>query len=143
MLPGDDQLALLVNEMGPLEFSLQLPQPAAEYFAACGELPSIADEQRRYIRRHLRVTAALHYRRSLPELRRVPRWFKVLVRDVHRKGISFLHSEQLFPTEQLTLVLLDGKRRKIEVMRCTRLGDHCYAVGADFVGDFRPDNLPQ
>lgn len=143
MLPGDDQLAALVNEVGTLEFSLQLPQPAAEYFAVCGELPSIADEQRRYIRRHLRVTAALHYRRSLPELRRESCWFKVLVRDVHRKGISFLHSEQLFPTEQMLLVLLDGKRRKIEVMRCNRLGDHCYTVGADFVGDFRPDNLPQ
>ena len=136
MHPGDDQLEKLMREVGPLECSLRLPQAPSEYFAVTGELPSIAEERRRFIRRHLRVTAALQYRRSLPALDREPRWFKVVVRDVHRQGISFLHAEQLFPKEQLTLVLLDGKHRYIEVMRCTRLQDCCFAIGADFIGAF-------
>ena len=137
MLPGDDQLQRLINVVGPLTFELRMPSSPDEYFATTGAAACALQDQRRFVRKHLRVTAAIQYRRSLPSLTRSPQWYKVLTRDLSRNGISFLHSEQVFPTEQLLLVLPDCKPRCIEIVRCRRMGDQCYQVGASFVQRFR------
>lgn len=140
MLPGDDQLQKLINVVGPLKFAVELPTTPDEYFSTSGATSSVHDEQRRYMRSHLRVTAGLQYRRSLPSLSRDAAWYKVVMRDISRGGISFLHSEQLFPTEQLMLVMPDCKPRCIEVTRCRRINDTCYEVGANFIKGFRSNS---
>ncbi len=137
MLPGDDQLQRLTNVVGPLTFELQMPNSPEEYFAVSGAMPLIENDQRRYVRKHIRVTAAIQYRRSLPALLRPAQWHKVLTRDLSRSGIAFLHSQQVFPMEQLLLVLPDCKPRCIEIVRCRRLGDSCYQIGARFIQRFR------
>jgi hypothetical protein len=140
MLPGDDQLQKLINVVGPLKFSLELPDPVDEYFGAAGVVPSVPEDQRRYVRTHLRVVAALQYRRSLPSLIRQSEWHKIVMRDISRSGVSFLHAEQVYPTEQLMLVMPDCKPRSIEVMRCRRVGNACYEVGANFIQKFRTNS---
>ena len=140
MLPGDSQLQKLIDVVGPLKFSLKLPSEMEEYFGTSGIVPTVPDEQRRYARTHLRVTAALQYRRSLPALVRESEWFKVVMRDISRSGISFMHSEQVYPTEQLMLVLPDCKPRCIEVMRCRRVEDSCFEIGANFIQKFRSNS---
>jgi len=137
MLPGDDQLQKLSSVVGPLNFELKLPTEPQEYFSVTGAVASIPEDQRRYIRTNLRVTAALQYRRSLPALVRPDDWHKVVMRDISRSGVSFLHSEQVFPTEQLMLVMPDCKPRCIEVMRCRQINEACYEVGANFIQKFR------
>ena len=137
MLPGDDQLQKLIEVIGPLTFAVKLPGVPEEYFAASGVIPTIPEEQRRYMRTLLRVSAALQYRRSLPSLIREPEWYKVIMRDISRSGVSFLHFEKLFPTEQLMLVMPDCKPRCIEVTRCRQLSECCYEVGANFIQKFR------
>ncbi len=64
-------------------------------------------------------------------------WHKVYTKDVSRTGAGFLHGEQLFPKEQLTLLLPDGRCRPIEVIRSRRVADHCYEIGAIFISSFR------
>ncbi len=108
-----------------------------EFFAVTGVAPSTPEEKRRHVRSHMRVVAALQYRRSLPSLVRQPEWFKIVMRDISRSGISFLHSEQVFPTEQLMLVMPDCKPRCIEVVRCRRINQSCYEVGASYIKRFR------
>ncbi len=137
MLPGDDQLQRLIEVVGPLTFDLQMPNSPEEYFAVSGAVTCAGEDQRRYVRKHLRVTAAIQYRRSLPALARPAQWHKVLTRDLSRSGISFLHSEQVYPVEQLLLVLPDCKPRCIEIIRCRCLGPRCYQVGASFIQRFR------
>ncbi len=137
MLPGDDQLQRVVDVVGPLKFALQLPETPDEYFSASGVVPTIAADKRRFVRKYMRATAALQHRPSLPNLERSEVWHKVVTRDLSRNGISFLHSEQAYPKEQWTLVLPDCKPRCIEVVRCRRLAENCYEVGANFIPKFR------
>ena len=54
-----------------------------------------------------------------------------------RGGILIVHSQELFPAEQMTMVLPDFKTRFIEVTRCRRIQDCCYEVGAVFVSSLR------
>jgi hypothetical protein len=81
--------------------------------------------------------AALEHRQSLPALPRADTRHVVYTKDVSRGGIGFLHSEPLFPMEQFRLALPDGKSRTIEVVRCRRIQQRCFEIGAVFVSGFR------
>ncbi len=65
-------------------------------------------------------------------------WHKVILCDISRSGVRFLHSEQILPTEQMLLVMPDFKRRYVEIVRCRRLGDRYFEIGARFVKCLRP-----
>ncbi|MHB8970071.1 MAG: PilZ domain-containing protein [Pirellulaceae bacterium] len=93
----------------------------------------IDDDQRRFGRKRLCGVAALQHRTSLRALPRATQWHKIVVCDISRGGIRFLHSEQIFPDEQMLLVLPDFKRRFVEITRCRCLGDHYFEIGAGFV----------
>ena len=140
MFPGDDQLQKLIRVVGELKCELQMPWPAEEYFAVTGVVAPVPDEHRRYVRTRMRVSAALQYRRSFPSLVRAAQWHKIVIQDVSRSGLGFLHSEQLFPAEQLMLVMPDCKPRSIEVARCRKLSEACYEIGATFVQKFRGED---
>ena len=135
MFPGDDQLQKLNDIVGPLKFALKLPESPDNFFAQSGPIPTVPHDQRRFVRSHLRVVGALQYRHSLPSFPRPSEWHKIVTCDVSRNGIRFLHSEQLFPNEQMTLLLPDGRPRYVEIVRCQRLGDCCFDIGATFVGE--------
>ena len=137
MLPGDDQLQKLIKLVGPLEFNLRLPVPPKEFFAARGAAQALQDDKRRFSRNCLRVVAALQHRPSLPALPRPVQWYKVVTCDISRNGIRLLHSVQLYPMEQFSLVLPDGNYRFVEVIHCRRLVDRCYEIGASFISGFR------
>lgn len=46
-----------------------------------------------------------------------------------------MHSEQLFPSERMRIVLADDLIREIEVIHCRRVQRRCYEIGAKFAGD--------
>jgi hypothetical protein len=131
MFAGDDQLLKLIKTVGPIQCNLRLPPK--EFFADRDAGPSVPDDRRRFARNCLHAVAALQHRTSLPALSRETAWYKVVTCDLSRNGIRFLHGEQVFPTEQMSLVLHDGKERYIEIARCRRLGENCYEVGASFI----------
>jgi hypothetical protein len=75
----------------------------------------------------------LEHRQTFPSLPRDHAWFAVYLTDVGRGGVGLLHGEPLYPKERLRVVLLDGSLRRIEVVRCERVVERCFSIGARFV----------
>ena len=61
--------------------------------------------------------------------------------NVSRDGIGLLHSEPLYPRENMRLLLLNGQLATIEIVNCRRLGPRCFEVGAQVFSS--RDSLPE
>ncbi|UCG88503.1 MAG: hypothetical protein JSW71_08165 [Gemmatimonadota bacterium] len=137
MLEHGDQVQELVKTVGPLKCEIELPASWKDYFEKTGPLPARLDDRRRYPRYYLRVCAALQYCQTLPALPRPPTWHKILTRDMSRCGLSFLHSEVLYPRERVRVVLPGEGIGTVEIVRCTRIQRRCFETGARFVQGFQ------
>jgi hypothetical protein len=135
----------LTDVVALLQCDINLPSNWDDFFEQSGLLHASSDDQRRFRRRNMRALAALEYRQTAPALRRGPGWFRVYLKDVSVGGLSFIHSEQLFPLERMRMLLPDDELAKIlpervesivEITRCVRIQDRCFVVGACFVDDF-------
>src|SRR5262249_28291819 len=80
--------------------------------------------------RSKRNRAGLEYRTTIPHLEREAGWHNVYITNVSRDGIGLLHSEALYPSENMRLLLLSGQMATIEIVNCRRLGPNCFEVGA-------------
>jgi hypothetical protein len=133
MLELRDQERELVANVGPLKCDLRFPDAWKDRFDQTGPLPSRYSDRRRYVRYHFRVWAALEHRQTFPALPRPRGWHKILTIDLSRGGLSFLHSEPLFPRERMQFVLPGQLARIVEVVWFTRIQDRCFHVGGRFV----------
>jgi len=104
-----------------------------------GPLPAGSDEARRFerYRYRSRVEATIHSLGDDPKA--PPVRCAMLSRDLSRGGINLLHSEQLFPSQKIEIVL-SGATRWVEVMWCRRLANRCFSAGCRFV---TKDGLPE
>lgn len=91
-----------------------------------------ADERRRFPRQRTRFDAALRYYNTFPALNRKEGMYRVMIRDLSRGGVGFLHGEEMFPGENARLVFPNGTERYLQVKRCRRMGPKCYVIGAEF-----------
>jgi len=66
-----------------------------------------------------------------------PREYEVITTDISRGGLSLLHRVQLFPGQQLLLVLR-GTNRLIEVCWCCRVWPGLYSAGCRFLSEAVP-----
>ena len=137
---GNDR-EILNEVVERLNCDVRLPDSWGDFFSESGPLPP--DSRRQYARWRIRGYAALQYHQTAPALVRSPCWHRVFVKDISRGGIGFLHSEQLFPLEQMRIILPDTRLERLlpnrlesvlEVTRCLRIQKNCYEVGARFVG---------
>lgn len=117
---------------------VRLPPQWEDFFEKTGWVPAILPDRRRFPRVYLRTQALLVYRQTFPALPRPAIAYTVYTKDISRGGIGFLHGEQLFPSEQMILILPDGKARLIQVVRCRRIGPNCFEIGAQFAGNPSP-----
>ena len=62
-----------------------------------------------------------------------PQESEVITTDVSRTGLSLLHRKQLYPGQQILLVL-SGANRLVEVCWCCRVWSGLYSAGCRFVG---------
>jgi PilZ domain len=62
-----------------------------------------------------------------------PQECEVLTTDLSRGGLSLLNRKQLFPGQQIILVLHD-ENRLVEVCWCCRVWSGLYSAGCRFVG---------
>jgi hypothetical protein len=115
-----------------LPCNVRLPNDWADFFEQTGPLPKDFEDQRRFPRFYCRTEGALLCRPSLPSVPREQKCHRVYVKDISRSSIGFLHAEQLFPREQAQIVMPDGVKRSLEVIRCRKLADHCYDTAAKF-----------
>lgn len=135
MLGDETARRQLTEALSACRCSVRLPAEWADFFEKSGPAPGAFDDRRQFPRLNLRGVAALRYRQTLPSLPRPAGWHRVYTKDICRGGLGFLHGEQLFPRERMTILLPDASSRAIEVVRCRRVGPDCYEIGARFVAD--------
>jgi hypothetical protein len=91
---------------------------------------------RKFPRRHLVSQAIVEYCDGLPAHPRQPQRHQVIVADLSRSGLRFLHCEQFFPGELAIIQIAAGKQMRVEVARCRKIADSCYEIGAKFSAVF-------
>jgi hypothetical protein len=125
-----------VAEIERLPCSVTLPAALEAAFELQGPALSFPGCRRRFPRFRCRgknSRVALEYRTTFPGLPREHAWYAVYISDLGRGGIGLMHGEPLYPKEQLRVVLLDGSVRPIVIVRCTKIDEHCYNIGARFI----------
>jgi hypothetical protein len=137
MLELGHQVQELVAAVGPLQCKIQLPPSWQDELGQARRVPTTYNERRRYPRYHFRVCAALEHRQTFPSLPRPAAWHQVFTQGLSRGGVSFLHSEQLFPRERMRILLPGQGMSCIEIVWCARLQHRCFQVGARFVEQLR------
>jgi hypothetical protein len=115
------------------ECDLAVPSEWKDRLAQQSVIDPIREERRKYVRHHFIHRAVLECDQTVPSIPREPTLTQVVTSNVSRQGIGFLHSEQLFPGEQITLWLPIGKLAYV-VERCVEHNDNCYEIGAKLAG---------
>ena len=133
MLDRDHAMRPLAEVLASLRCEIELPPSWQDRPGKTGSLATGSEQTRRFARRCFCMPAALRHLQTFPALSRPETWCRVYTKDVSRDGLSFLHSEQLFPRERTQLILIDGTRRTVEAVRCRRIQDRCFEVEARFV----------
>jgi hypothetical protein len=140
--PQQVDLGRLARVIRNLPCDIELPEEEEDFLAHRGLTRGMEPDRRKNARWHNRAIAGLMYLPTLPALNREKSWHRVYLLNLSQRGVGFLNREQLYPLEQLKLVLVDelSKRllrrdtlRVIEITRCRRLQTRCYEVGARFI----------
>jgi hypothetical protein len=111
---------------------LRVPDAVSKSLHERRDAPPQPSDTRQFPRRYLVAPAIVEYRDGLPAHPRQPQRHSVIVADLSRSGLRFLHSEQIFPGELAIIQIASGKQMHIEIARCRKIADCCYEVGAKF-----------
>lgn len=112
---------------------LVIPPEVADNLEARKTVPQPGDT-RQFPRRYVVAKAVVQYQGGLPAFPRPPQLHRVVVADISRRGLRFLHSEQLYPGELAVVQVTGGKQMRIEIARCRKLAERCFEVGVKFAG---------
>jgi hypothetical protein len=132
MLEFNDREHTAAELIAALPCEVELPAELRRNFEKHGVEAFLGDRRRfpRIYCRSERNRAGMQVQASLPHLNRPGNWQSVYVTNVSRDGFGFLHSEALYPREQLRLIMLNGKSIDLEVVSCRRLYARCFDIGA-------------
>lgn len=108
---------------------VKLPFALRNFFNEKGYAASNIFENRTTARLKIRCEAVLHLTVTPAFLARSELDFQVLVKDMSKTGIGILCHRQLYPTESFCIELM-GRQIHAAVVRCRKLGESCYEVGA-------------
>jgi hypothetical protein len=133
----EDYSELLNKLLETCECDLAVPREWQDRLTRRGVIQPVQDDRRQYIRHYFTCRGVLEYDETFPSIPREHTYAQVMTSDVSRCGIAFLHSEQLFPTERISLWLPTGKRTYV-VERCVEQNENCYEIGAA-VADICPE----
>lgn len=134
MLDSNGDFQTLSERLASCACEVELPPVWENYFRQSGAMPTFDGDGRRFPRFYARRKAVIEHRQTLPAKPRASAWHAVYMKNISRQGLGFLHSEQLFPSEQMRIMLADDILREIEVIHCRRIQRSCYEIGAIFVG---------
>ncbi len=133
----DDYTRCLNKMLETCECNVTVPRQWQGRLTQRGVIDPVPDDRRNYIRHHFNSQAVLEYDETFSSIPREHTIVKVITLDISRGGIAFLHSEQLFPGERVSLWLPIGKRSYV-VERCVEHNDSCFEIGAAVA-----DNVPE
>lgn len=108
---------------------VQLPPSLSGFFTESGYTPTTFAEHRTNARLRVRSEAVLTSLYAPPFVKRAGQALRILVKDMSRSGIGILTPHQLWPTERFGVELY-SRWIEAEVVRCRKLGDKCFEVGA-------------
>lgn len=127
-----DDLAALLKA---LPCRIVVPAGWKKDFARRGDLPTaFHDDTRRFARAACPAAAILEIESTLPAFPRDQEPHSILLKDISRQGVAFLHHEQLFPRERVQLLLPNGRLTYV-VCRCLRHNERCFEIGAELAGE--------
>lgn len=135
MLGCDVDTVPAVAQFADLPCSAVVPAELAAQQAPAWA-PAHPECKRRFPRRRCQgqhLLVALQLKPTMPSLRREPQWLGVYLVDIGRGGVGLLHGEPLYPRERACIALADGNVQHLEIVRCLRLGERCFSIGARFV----------
>ena len=144
MLDNDfEELARNLAEK--FDCKIKLPESWTGYFNETGPLTCGPGDRRQFSRIKFRSPAVLEYLQTFPIMPRERRHYLVYLKDYSRSGVAFIHHEQLYPSERMRLMIppdkvvaMHGQKDGIiEVVRCIRIQDCCFEIGASFVEEKR------
>jgi hypothetical protein len=111
---------------GALPLQVQLPPELKDFFSENGYTYA---EHRTNARLRVRGESVLTSLYVPPFAKRSATSLRVLVKDMSRSGIALLAPYQLWPTERFGVELCE-RWIEAEVVRCRKLGERCFEVGA-------------
>ena len=136
MLVEDIHESTPTSVIDSMPCKVQLPDKLKETFEQRGPTPTTSNDQRHFTRVRCRSLTHRAGMQSLPtygSLQRDESWQAVYLADFSKEGVQFIHGEQVFPGEKVRLFLLTGNLLDVEAVRCRRLGENCYSVGAKII----------
>jgi len=108
-----------------------IPRALAQVIGSRGPMQPLLDERRQYVRFSCPAKILLEVGTTIKGIERESQFYAVLLTDLSRKGVEFLHPEQLFPGERPLLWFATGKQT-CRVVRCLQHNKRCFEVGAIF-----------
>ncbi|MGN6547162.1 MAG: hypothetical protein ACTHK7_19070 [Aureliella sp.] len=125
-IPGD---GVTQQDESECRLSVRLPPEMKNFFDESGYIATVIGEQRSSARLRVRCEALIHSTYTPPFLMRLEKRARVLVKDLSRSGIGILLHQQMYPTERFWIEL-NHRRLHVTVVRCRKLGDACFEIGA-------------
>ena len=111
------------------ECDVAVPSEWQQRVTRQGVIPPVERDRRQFVRHYFHRRLVLEYSQTFPAIPRQHTVARVVTGDLSRCGVSFLHSEQLFPGEQV-LLWLPGGKRPYSVVRCVQRQENCFEIGA-------------
>ncbi len=108
---------------------VQLPPAMSNFFAEGGYTASFFSESRSNARLRVRTRATLIFIKQPSFVRRSCVTAEILIKDLSRSGVGILTHLQMWPSEEFSVELY-GRLIEARVVRCKKLGELCYEVGA-------------
>lgn len=124
MLDQYDSRTLIEETWSTVGCKVELPEDLKEFFAKDGPLPIEYSDRRSHRRLYFRSRGVLIQNED---------HCCVYTKDISRGGLVFFHDRQLFPQEEVQIVLLTGKPLRARITRCRRVQQNCYECGATFL----------
>lgn len=112
-----------------IDWDIELPLEWADYFQDRGEVASYADDERNNQRLKVRAHGILWFEKGLPFCPRTKEPMGIYTRDFSRNGVGFLSPFQIYPDEQVRIVL-PTFWMQLEVVRARRITSRCFEIGA-------------
>ena len=122
-----------------MDWKIKIPAEWADYFEDTGRLAASADDQRHNQRLKIRTCGIMWFEKTIPIRSRTKTPMGIYTRDFARQGTGFLSSCEIYPEEQVWIVL-PTFWVQLRVARARRINDQCYEIGAVLSRQHEPDS---
>ncbi|HEX4070200.1 MAG TPA: PilZ domain-containing protein [Planctomycetaceae bacterium] len=136
MLEANDH-AELSDRPAEVPCAVEIPRALQQRLARRGAQDATFDERRQFARFAFLSKTLLEVATSFKCVERPREHFTILTTDVSRDGVAFLHVQQLYPGELVT-VWFPTCKVACRVTRCLKHNAKCYEIGASFEDGPRP-----